>query len=475
MQEKQTDSEIRVKLKPILGIRPGVYLTVIYSVILLFVLFLLLVSPGLRNPGEVLVVNTQPAGAAIRVNDVYMGLSGSRIFIPRGTYTIEAVMPGFKNQKFDQTMGGQIFGSLFFPRIKKIELTMNTSDPAAAFAIYAADYAEWTFGGEPTASWQIPLSLSEGAYRTGQYAGQANNELQEIIKASSRFAVTRAALRDLLRAKILLDNFGNAPSPAALVESVSQILAFLSGNPGSAGWISSLLPSSSPVVAAIEASDWYKYSDVSPIIHPVQESGNESQIQLAGINFINIPAAEIVLNANLYTAPYINNIHITSFMISETPVPKSLFDIFLDENPQWKEQHTDYFPDLIAVNPMEIFNRNAVTGITWYAAQAFCKWLTELLPVSMLNMEVRLPTEDEWLIAALSVNNMRNPGWEWCSDPYVHLPFITAAPGAAEIISSPERSLRGRASLTSMETRASLPPEFSSPVVTFRPVIAVKR
>ena len=91
----QDESEDKVRLKPVMGIRPGVYLTIIYSFILLLILFFLLVLPGLRNPGSVLIAKTMPEGAAVRVNDVYMGVSDSRIFLPDGTYTIEAVMPGF--------------------------------------------------------------------------------------------------------------------------------------------------------------------------------------------------------------------------------------------------------------------------------------------------------------------------------------------------------------------------------------------
>jgi formylglycine-generating enzyme required for sulfatase activity len=127
---------------------------------------------------------------------------------------------------------------------------------------------------------------------------------------------------------------------------------------------------------------------------------------------------------------------------------------------------------------MEYINRNAVTGITWYAAQAFCEWLTTWLttqlPLSMANMEIRLPTENEWQFASSFISNMRNPGWEWCADHYVPLPFITAAPEAIETVGSLERSLRGRHSPASTETRASLPPDLSSPIVTFRTVIVEK-
>ena len=35
----------------------------------------------------------------------------------------------------------------------------------------------------------------------------------------------------------------------------------------------------------------------------------------------------------------------------------------------------------------------AVSGVSWYAARAYCAWLTEQLPPALADYEVRLPTE----------------------------------------------------------------------------------
>jgi len=468
-QEKTTypeESEDAIRLKPILGMRPGVYLAVIYSFILLLIIFFLLIFPGLLNPASQLTAKTQPAGAAVRVNDVYMGVSGSRIFLPNGTYTIEAVMPGFEKQAAVHSIKGRIFGSLFFPRREEIEFSLKTANPQAALALYAADFSEWTFGGEPTSTWQVPLSLSEGAYRLGPYADK--DELNEILKAASRFANTRSALRDLIRAKALLDNLGNAPSPSALLSSISGFIAFLSENPGSAQWILSLLPANSPAAAAIESSLWFSSSSYSPA---AILSGSVTRIEIAGLSFLNIPQAVIETSGN--PASNQNPVKINEFYISDSAVSQIMFNDFLEENPQWKDHHTNYYPQELSLNPME--NKDAVTGVTWYAANAFCKWLSGFLPPSLADMEVRLPTENEWSAASEVISGMRNPGWVWCDDPYAPLTFITAKPEAIEAVGSPEKSLRGRQSYTSTETRAFLPPGSSSPFVTFRPVIAEKK
>jgi len=424
MQKKQPETDDIVKLKPIMGIRPGVYLCVLYSVILLVIFFLFLILPGLTNPGAELVLITEPQGAALRVDDIYMGTAKDKIFVSKGVHKLSAVIPGFEDGSVEIEIPGRVFGSLFFPRRLKVEFTLKTDDPSGAFAQSAADFAEWSFAGEPTATWQIPLSLSEGAYRIGSAAD--SQSAAQILTAAARFTVTRAALRDIVRAKMLLDNGGLSPSPAVIYGSVSDILVFLSENPGSAGWLFGLLPAET--AAMVKASDWYKKEAVllADTAKPASERAGMSRLNLGGFSFTGV----------------------SNFMISENSVSQAAFDAFMNENPEWKE-----------------------IGNSWFAAAEFCRRLTSRLPSSMAGMEVRLPTEKEWeLAAAAGVIKTGEGGWEWCADPFAPFNFIKASPNAIKMVGSAERSLRSPAG----SGRTSLPPDFSSPIVSFRPVIAIK-
>jgi len=462
MREKQSETDDSVKLEPVFGIRPGVYLTVLYSVILFLIFFFLFVFPGIRNPSAVLIVKTEPAGAAVRLNDVYMGVSGESIPVKSGKYTVEVVMNGFEAQTAVHEIPGRIFFSLFFPRRYYAEFTLKTRDPAAVFAQAAAEFADWSFGGEPTLSWQIPLTLSEGAYRIGP---SKNTEITEILTASSRFAVTRAALRDLSRAKFILDNNGLSPCAPSLIGSVSDILVFLSENHGSAEWLSGLLPPESASI--IKNSNWYRNeTSYQSVIIPAHSGNSARRIEESGLTFLEIPAGTMTGGKESV---------INGFLISENPVPRSLFETFLNENPEWKKEYTDYYSDEISVISADIFGGEIITGISWYAARGFCEWLSKRLPSSMTGMEVRLPLEIEWEYAAMfGIKSMENPVWEWCADPFAPLQFIAATPASVQAAGSPERSLRGRPSVSAEASRTSLPPEFSSPFVTLRPVISQK-
>ncbi|MCL1836347.1 MAG: SUMF1/EgtB/PvdO family nonheme iron enzyme [Treponema sp.] len=501
MREKITaantaESGDQVRLKPFLGMRPGVYLAILYSFVLLAILFFLLLYPGIARPGSVVVFTSEPAGAALRIDGVYAGSSPCSVFASKGARIMEAVLPGFGGERVECDVKGRLFASRIFPRRHPLHITLEAADPAAALAMGAGDFAAWTFGGEPTPAWQVPMDLSEGVYRIG--AAAAEEEAAGIIAASARFAVTRAALRDLVRAKNLADAGGLPPSPLSIARTVRETAAWLSANDGSAAWLADTLPSDS--AAALFSSAWYQQqlaafagiTALEALPPPPGEAGSaggapSSQIRVGGLLFAEVGAGVLVQGE-----PFPHPVAIEPFLICATVVPAPAYEDFLDANPQWRPDQRDalvrqglatgeYLADFgrIAAGP----NR-AITGISaasWYAAEAYCRWLSGRLPESFSGWEIRLPTEAEWEFAAKAARGWGGLGsvWEWCADPYSPLPFLDAPPGATAAVGSPQRSVRGSSWLNAaasagVETRASLPPESCSPFVYFRPVIAKK-
>lgn len=496
---QHTLPEDQVRLKPVFGIRPGVYLAALYSCIILIVLFFLLLYPGFSRPGSVVVLKTEPQGAALRVDGVYMGTSPGRIFVPRGLHRFELVLPGFSPLRFDEEIGSRLFASRLFPRLHRVEKTLFTADAAGVLALGAADYAAWSFAGEPTAAWQIPLSLSEAAYRAGSAAGAESDALDGILRAAGRFGTTRAALRDLVRARALIDNGGLSPSPSSLFRSAGHLIAFLSETPGAAAWLADTLP---PEAASlVSGSGWYtkqirRADEIAAAESPA--AGPGERFRLGGLVFTAIPGGTLVQRS-----VFPRLVTVDEFRISETRVPPAVFEAFLADQPQWGRDKLeslaaeglvtrDYLAGSSGGNAAGGRGGNAgaalqgITGVSWYAARAFCSWLSEQLPPAMEGWEVRLPNEAEWEYAARSagewasgITGLDGSFWEWCGDPWAPLAFIDAPAEAIAAVGSPERSLRGGSpagagASARPETRASLPPAACSPFVSFRPLIARK-
>ena len=496
--------EDNVRLKSFMGIRPGVYLAGLYGLILLLVLFFILLYPGISKPGSMITVNSEPRGAAVLVDGVYREATPCKIFVARGHHQIELDLPGFLPRQVEKDVGGRLFASALFPLQAEISEKLESEKITEAFNDSAAEYAAWTFTGEPSAAYQIPQSLSEGVYRLGPGATDpaVRKSMDDTITASARFAVTRASLRDLIRAKSLLDNQGLSPSPVSLLGSAEDIIAYLEENPEAALWLASVL--NGDAQSALTGSPWYTAA-ASAGQGPQNSGGTQSPAQAKDIQAGPLKF-RMINGGSLSGVNFPAGTWVDSFYISETVVSASAWESFLEQEPMWKIDNID---ELMKEGLVKEEYLNAadfpgapaegVSGISWYAARAFCEWLNAFIP-SRESWEVRLPTEAEWEYAAkagaLGTSESSGPKdaaepkgsgelsasgsfWEWCEDPFAPLCFLSVSPAAAAALSSPERSLRGGswinpAGSVKSETRGSLPPSFCSPFVSFRPVIVRK-
>ena len=488
--DKTASQEDEVKLKPILGVRPGVYLAWLYGAILLLILFFILLYPGISNPGSIITVKSEPWGAAVLVDGVYMEAAPCELFVSRGHRRIELTLPGFLPKQIDKDVKGKLFASVFFPLKTEIREKLEAMNPVDAFNNGAAEYAAWSFTGEPGAAYQIPQSLSESAYRLGPCASDpaVRKSMADTITASARFAATRAGLRDLVRAKTLLDNQGLSASPLSLLNSAEEMIDFLGENPGAALWLGAVL--NGDAQSALTASSWYAEAAGMKRQSFTPPAASDTQnIQAGFLNFRMIQGGALAgEEAQVSTAGsggiFQAGTKVDTFYISQTVVSSSAWERFLEQRPRWKSANTEALvkEGLVKEEYLKTADfpgapAEGISAISWFAARAYCEWLSASLPSQYRSWEVRLPTEAEWEYAAKAGALDSGRFWEWCEDPFAPLSFLSGPSSAAAALSSPERSLRGGswinpAGSVGNETRASLPPSFCSPFVSFRPVIA---
>ncbi|GMO60670.1 MAG: SUMF1/EgtB/PvdO family nonheme iron enzyme [Termitinemataceae bacterium] len=501
MSEKSNSSPTQVKLKPIFNIHPGKYLSILFATIILLLVFILLFLPGIVEQGSKYSFKSFPSGAAVRVDDVYMGYTPCNVFVPKGQRTITFVMSGFEKKEASVISKTDVLSHSIFSNTQSLEMSLEEKEPLAALLLGARDFAKWSFTGQPNNIYQIPMPLSLGAERTNLKTQNDQKRANDILEVSARFVSTKTALKDLLRAKWTIDN--GIISPLCALYSLQSIISYMEQNPAFTVQVCDILGEKADFIME---SDWFK-ANVSDAVFASKHSSKANfggRISVGGLNFIQIQGGTFD-----FTPDFKFSADLPSYYMAETEITPSAFAAFLKENPYFDKSNTekliqeklvtsDYLMeyDDPAFDTKE-YALQCVAGISWYVAEAYCKWLSSKLPPAFAGYEVRLPNEIEWQYAASGAddssgypfknmfntnkpmqNNSSNAGmWEWCADPFVSIYFLQADSSTIEELGSPRRSVRGGAWINppgtvSIETRAGLQPDSCSPFTAFRPIIA---
>lgn len=158
---------------------------------------------------------------------------------------------------------------------------------------------------------------------------------------------------------------------------------------------------------------------------------NRAITNSVGIKFIHVPAGSFFMGENNITYPDSGLEYLTNGDYDETPVHKVRITkpYYISETEITVEQYKQFKPDYVGVKKYYPY----ATGINWYNAMAFCKWLSK-----KEGTNYRLPTEAEWEYAdcagttslyptgdslkqspnAWGIKNMNNEVAEWCYDWY---------------------------------------------------------
>ena len=198
--EKQITSpeEIHVHLKPILGVKPGTYLTVFYSFILLLAVFLILFLPGIRNYGSEVTFYTVPGETDVYVDGRYLSGSPVTAFVSAGKHEIVLEKAYYQSKSFSARIDGRLFGSLFFPKKTVIARGLVLEDPAGYAAAGYDAFSSWSLVHEPHTRYQLPPILSvtvEDLFTSRR--GDAEGVSRELVEASLGFSSNNCSNKDL--------------------------------------------------------------------------------------------------------------------------------------------------------------------------------------------------------------------------------------------------------------------------------------
>jgi formylglycine-generating enzyme required for sulfatase activity len=423
-------SNVFVKLKPIFGIQPGIYLSVIYSLILVLALFFILVFPGIVNSGTLVTFSAMPGNAIIKVDDKYLGATDSRFFIKSGMRHIVIAKPFYKEISLNEKIDGSIFGSLFFPLKKNLSYQLEIEDIDGLVSLAASDFAEVGMIKDFTFDYQLPPVLSDTSRAVFAKTGstpQIVSKIDGLLDTSRYFVDSEQELYDYAKAKTIVASKGKIFDYKSLISLVFNIIHSKQDFPNYAFWLMNSLPKSLVksekqavdkflMYKKIQQSKWFvdyeqKYFDEIKKAVTNQASSAAGSQYVDGKQYVLIPGGKLLMgdpdNINapddILRESLPHFVDVPRFSIASSEVTNADFYRFVLENKEWlpsnkallekKLVSEAYLKSWENDKPLDASLGLPVSQVSYYAANAYCAWVSKRAPAGM---RVRLPYEYEW-------------------------------------------------------------------------------
>ena len=280
----------RVRLRPVAGIAPGIYLTVLYGGAVAALLFATLVLPGLRWSGSIVEFTSAPAGATVLVDGRFAGLTPLTVRVAAGQRSVTVAKDYFRPRELSLEVGGRIFLSWPLPRRDAQHLALSLADAEGLLRHALVDLAR-----NPS----IAAILTDAAGDLA-VAAQPSPELGDrLLRNAVLLIEDEAGLAALLAAHARLAG-GAPPSAAGLQRLVRDLGRVAADSPRLPLWLAALLPQESR--AELIASDWYgavveqgrQLGAPQPAAAEPRESPADT-VTAAGMVFRRIPAGTFVM------------------------------------------------------------------------------------------------------------------------------------------------------------------------------------
>jgi iron(II)-dependent oxidoreductase len=533
----RADQNNQVHLKPFLGMSPGLYLTILYALAVLIILFLLLFYKGLRDRGEYLRVNTFPPGASVRVDGRYAGSSPFEVLVKKGSHTITVNKPHYTTYTLEREFRGPVFATLFVRPRRELKINLELHDPAGLTRDALKDLS---------ANPQIPEILTETVWG-GANSPNGLDQLNDFIDKSKYFVTNPFQLYSYLYAWSSLDADVKTMTPASLLASVTKIIRLNEKYENSPFWLATVLPEEAR--QKLLETSWFAgriaffrntYQQLQGRLKQpgAVQTGTGRAIAVRNMRFFHVPSGELLQGSGedgLAAAGQLPHpVVVPSFLMSETETSNREYRAFIEENPQWRPENKaelvkQGLADEQYLASWQVDATDAgwedlpVTGVSFYASQAFCRWLDSKLPPSLSGYTARLPFESEWEWAArgglvgadypggrpsekdrffapditgpspvgssspngYGLRDMTGNVWEWCVDWYSPVAYLFTSWSAdnndfdssREIPFGAEKVIRGgswanKQELVKVSTRGSQPPGWCTPYLGFRVILS---
>ena len=418
-RKKQLPEVEPVKLKPFHGIRPGVYIIIIWALIILLLAFVLFVLPGLVSNTSYVTFNEPVVGSGVYEDGIYLGSATDGVYKTTGG-----------NHKYTFTYEGEEYGEVESKVKRKVFFTLFSHKPQLIVPerSYNDEVKEKVVSAfiRDVTSYSAVISAPDTFHYPPIFSAFASNSVEMSIKdvrdawllalshisSSSLYEDYKVGKEILLKSGILFETEESK-------ELEYYIDALFNGEK-----VTLEKSMENNILLPTKDGDFFHYEPT------IVEMGYSTTLTVES-------AKEAPVKVEVY-----------DFSIARNLVTEHDWALFVEENPKWSKDNLETLVEegLVDSNYLKgitlspyINSIRPIRNISYYAASAYVEWKS-----GKDGVIYHIPTEKEWYTASFSTkdkeyvtslvyveNNPTTPTamlgllWEFTSTPFIPLSRIT--------------------------------------------------
>ncbi len=468
-EKSEEIQDIQVRLKPVFGIRPGFYLLVFYSAIILLLIFLIFILPGIRHYGSRITFTSVPSGASVYVDDIRLGATPLKAFVEAGSRRIRFHKADFEETVIEHNISGRLFFSLFFPKRKTISSNLELTDIHARLRRAGKEFAGWAMIGAGNQTYKFPPILEEAAVDISSAGGAGRRLPEQFFLDIIQYVNNPYLARRYLSALSLYFSEGRVFSPGALTRLAGFLHRLSRTYSALPSWCAAVIPfNERQNIDGLET--WYseyirRYlaGRSSLLANAYDTDMPESSYRVGTMNFVGISDRSYLMGVKAdFSTDSIDldgylpaQVSVDDFFILDREVTRADYARFIQSKPEWAPENKKELVSAGLVTEDYLKDRQnkadenlPVVNISYYAAKAYAEWFESELLGGIGRYTAGLPTDAEWELAAklnksgttganfilsgnngpiaaediepgkIGLRNMTGNVWEWCENWY---------------------------------------------------------
>ena len=418
-RKKQLPEVEPVKLKPFHGIRPGIYILIIWALIILLLAFVLFVLPGLVSNTSYVTFDEPVVGSGVYEDGIYLGSATDGVYKTTGG-----------NHKYTFTYEGEEYGEVESKVKRKVFFTLFSHKPQLIVPerSYNDEVKEKVVSAfiRDVTSYSAVISAPDTFHYPPIFSAFASNSVEMSIKdvrdawllalshisSSSLYEDYKVGKEILLKSGILFETEESK-------ELEYYIDALFNGEK-----VTLEKSMENNILLPTKDGDFFHYEPT------IVEMGYSTTFTVES-------AKEAPVKVEVY-----------DFSIARNLVTEHDWALFVEENPKWSKDNLETLVEegLVDSNYLKgitlspyINSIRPIRNISYYAASAYVEWKS-----GKDGVIYHIPTEKEWYTASFSTkdkeyvtslvyveNNPTTPTamlgllWEFTSTPFIPLSRIT--------------------------------------------------